>query len=142
MSAFRSAVEAKDLEAMEAALAPDVAFRSPVVFKPYHGREAVVHLLRNVVEVFEDFRYVDQLAGESTEGLVFRASVGAKEVEGWDYLTVGDDGLVTELVVMLRPLSGAIAMAEAMGARLAEDPVPAATPATAAATDAATAGPA
>jgi hypothetical protein len=125
VSAFRSAVEAKDLEAMEAALAPDVTFRSPVVFKPYRGREAVMHLLRNVVEVFEDFRYVDQLAGENTEGLVFRARAGEKEVEGWDYLTVGDDGLVTELVVMVRPLSGAIALAEAMGARLAEDPAPA-----------------
>ena len=114
---------------MEAALAPDVAFRSPVVFNAYQGRDSVMHLLRNVVEVFEDFRYVDQLAGESTEGLVFRASVGEKEVEGWDYLTIGDDGLVTELVVMVRPLSGAIALAEAMGARLEQDPVPA-TPAT------------
>ncbi len=125
MSAFRSAVESKDLEAMEAALAPDVAFRSPVVFKPYEGRDAVMHLLRNVVEVFEDFRYTDQLAGQGTEGLVFRARVGQKEVEGWDYLTLDGEGLVTELVVMVRPLSGAIALAEAMGARIAQDPAPA-----------------
>ncbi len=125
MSAFRSAVESKDLEAMEAALAPDVAFRSPVVFKPYEGRDAVMHLLRNVVEVFEDFRYTDQLAGQGTEGLVFRARVGQKELEGWDYLTLDGEGLVAELVVMVRPLSGAIALAEAMGGRIAQDPVPA-----------------
>ena len=47
-----------------AALAPDVVFRSPIVFKPYEGREAVATVLAAVVEVFEDFRYVAELEGE------------------------------------------------------------------------------
>jgi ketosteroid isomerase-like protein len=44
-SAFRAAVEAKDLDAMRGALHPDVTFRSPVVYKPYEGRDAVMVLL-------------------------------------------------------------------------------------------------
>ena len=39
-------------------------------------------------------------------------------VEGLDHLTLDADGLVTQLVVMVRPLSGLIALAEAMAERL------------------------
>jgi SnoaL-like domain len=118
VNAFRAAVEAKDLSAMEAALHPDVVFRSPAVFTPYEGREAVMHLLGTVVQVFEDFEYTDELEGEGTHALVFRARVGDKELQGLDHMTLDGDGLVTELVVMVRPLSGLIALAEQMAARL------------------------
>src|SRR4051812_14580951 len=116
---FRQAVEAKDVEAMAAALHPDVTFSSPAVFRPYERRDTVMMLLRHVVEVFEDFRYTDELHGDSTHGLVFAARVGDKELRGWDSLPRDADGLVTQLTVMIRPLSGLIAVAEAMSARLA-----------------------
>jgi hypothetical protein len=77
-----------------------------------------MHVLRHVLQVFEEFRYVDELHGEGTHGLVFEARVGEKQLQGWDYMTLDADGLVTELVVMIRPLSGLIAVAEAMSARL------------------------
>lgn len=118
MLEFRAAVENRDLARMEAALAPDVVFRSPAVFKPYEGREAVMHLLGTVVEVFEDFEYTDELVGDLTHALVFRARVGERMVEGLDHLTLDADGLITELVVMVRPLSGLMALAEAMAERL------------------------
>lgn len=119
MRAFREAVEAGDIERGIGLLADDVTFRSPAVFTPYEGKEAVSQILRNVFEVFEDFRYVDELEGEATSGLVFRARVGDKELEGWDYLRTGDDGKIAEFTVMVRPASGLIALSEAMGARLA-----------------------
>ena len=120
-AAFRAAVETGDLPAALALLHPQVEFRSPAVHAPYVGAEPVGRLLGHVTQVFEDFRYVDELAGDGTHGLVFRARVGKREVEGWDYLTVDDVGLITTFVVMVRPLSGLIALAEAMGARLAAD---------------------
>ena len=120
---FRTAVERRDLDAMAAALHPDVVFHSPAVFKPYEGREATIGLLRHVLEVFEDFRYLDELTGDGggSHGLVFAARVGDKTLEGWDYLKLDADGLITELTVMVRPLSGLIALAQAMGERLAAD---------------------
>jgi SnoaL-like domain len=118
---FRTAVERRDLDAMAAALHPDVVFHSPVVFKPYEGREATIGLLGHVLEVFEDFRYVDELSGDETHGLVFAARVGDRTLEGWDYLKLDADGLITELTVMVRPLSGLIALAQAMGERLAAE---------------------
>lgn len=118
--AFRSAVENADLEAVEAALHPDVVFRSPAVFKAYEGREATIELLRNVLEVFEDFRYIEELSNRdgTGHGLVFEARVGDKHLQGWDYLRVDEDGLITELTVMVRPLSGLMALAQAMAERL------------------------
>ena len=106
---------------MAAALHPDVVFHSPAVFKPYEGREATMRLLRHVLDVLEDFRYLDELSGDGSHGLVFAARVGDKTLEGWDYLKLDGDGLITELTVMIRPLSGLIAVAQAMGERLAAD---------------------
>lgn len=117
-SAFRAAVEAADPERIAAALAPDVEFRSPVVHRPYQGRDTVVALLKVVVSVFEDFRYVDELSDGDLELLRFLARVGDRDLEGVDLLRWNGDGLVAELVVMIRPLSGLIATRDAMAARL------------------------
>jgi len=117
--AFRAAVEGRDIQAMSALLAPDVLFKSPVAFKPYRGQSDVTEVLRNVLEVFEDFAYVDELAGDDTHALVFTAKVGGRGVEGLDHLRFDEDGLIAEFTVMVRPLSGCIALAEAMGPRVA-----------------------
>jgi SnoaL-like domain len=115
---FRQAVEARDVDAMVAALAEDVVFRSPVVFKPYEGRAAVGMILAAVFETFEDFRYVDELHGEDIHALVFSARVGDRALDGIDLLRFDDAGLIREFTVMIRPLSGLTALAEAMRARL------------------------
>lgn len=121
---FRAAVEADDWGAVTALLHPDVRFRSPAVFKPYDGRDACLHLLRHVTQVFDNFRYIDLLSGTRTTGLVFRASVDGKDLDGWDYLTLDEQGLITDFMVMVRPLTGLIALAQAMSVRLENDPVP------------------
>ena len=115
---FRAAVENRDPEAMTALMAPDISFFSPVAFKPFAGREAVSELFWNLFDVFEDFEYTDELEGEGTHALIFRASVNGKRLEGLDHLQIGEDGLVHTFTVMLRPLSALIAMGEAMGPRV------------------------
>ncbi|HWH44186.1 MAG TPA: nuclear transport factor 2 family protein [Thermoleophilaceae bacterium] len=118
MHAFREAVEAKDHGRMVALLAEDVTFRSPVVHKPYEGREALSVLLAAIMQVLEDFRYEREIASGDDTVLVFRARVGDREVEGVDIIHAGDDGLIDEFCVMLRPMSGLLAAAEAMKAQL------------------------
>ena len=116
---FRAAVESRDIQAMSALLSPDVVFLSPVAFKPFTGRADVTEVLGHVMEVFDDFVYLDELAGAGTHALVFSATVGGKAVQGLDHLRFDEDGLIREFTVMVRPLSGVIALAEAMGPRVA-----------------------
>lgn len=123
---FRLAVEAKDLEAGLALLHDEVVFRSPAVHHPYRGKADVAHLLRHAAETLEGLTYVDELHGEHSVGLVFTARTGDRDVEGLDHLTLDEDGRITTFRVMIRPLSGLIAVAQAMGARLEADPVPSA----------------
>jgi hypothetical protein len=118
--AFRAAVEARDAGAMEAALAPGVVFHSPAVFHPYTGRETVAGLLRLVMDTFEDFAYTDELRGAdgTIEALVFRARVGERAVEGLDLLRFDAEGLIADFTVMIRPLSGLVALAQALGPKV------------------------
>jgi hypothetical protein len=116
---FRAAIEARDLDAALATLADDVVFHSPAVFHPYAGAETVGALLRLVFETFEDFRYTDELANpDGTHALIFRARVGEREVEGLDLLRDGADGRVADFTVMIRPLSGLVALAQALGPKV------------------------
>jgi hypothetical protein len=121
MHPFRAAIEAGDLDAAVALLSDDVVFRSPIVFKPYTGRAAVGALLAAVSQVFEDFSYLREIGAPDApdHALVFQARVGDKQIEGCDFLHVDESGSIDELVVMVRPLSGALALAEAMQAQLA-----------------------
>ncbi|UYM05317.1 nuclear transport factor 2 family protein [Solicola gregarius] len=124
MHPFRVAIEARDLDALTGLLSDDVEFRSPAVFRPYQGREAVMTVLRAAIRVFDDFRYVREIgAPESPEhALVFTARVGDRDVEGCDFVRLDEQGRVDELVVMVRPMSGLIALASAMGAELGGPP--------------------
>ena len=117
---FRAAAESKDFSAIDELFAEDVVFRSPVVFKPYRGRDAVAMLLAAVAQVFEDFRYTDQVETGDTAVLAFSARVGDRELDGIDLLRFDDTGAVSELAVYVRPLSGANALAAAMQRMLAE----------------------
>jgi len=118
--AFRRAAESKDFSAIDEIFAEDVTFRSPVVYKPYEGREAVAGLLGAVVQVFEDFRYTDQVETGDAAALAFSARVGERELDGIDLLRFDEEGKVRELSVYVRPMSGVTALAEAMGRKLAE----------------------
>ncbi|MGX6606863.1 nuclear transport factor 2 family protein [Micromonosporaceae bacterium Da 78-11] len=120
MNAFRAAIEARDIDAAIALLADDVVFHSPVVFTPYRGRAVVGVILRAVIEVFEDFRYVREIGAPdgADHALVFQARVGDRQLEGIDLLHVGADGSIDELTVMIRPMQGVLALAEVMKARL------------------------
>ncbi len=95
---------------------PDVVFSSPVVFRPYQGREALGVILGAVMRVFEDFRYEREIGAEGAEdhALVFKARVGDRELHGCDFIHTGPDGLIDEFTVMVRPRSALLALAEAM----------------------------
>jgi SnoaL-like domain len=117
---FRAAVETWDIDAVSELLAPDVVFHSPATFHPFVGRETVTQLLGLVAQTFEDFRYTDELHTDAAHVLVFRAAIGGRELEGVDLLRLDEGGLIADFTVMLRPISGLLPFAQAMGEKVAQ----------------------
>ena len=115
---FRVAAESKDVELMTATLREDVVLHSPILFRGFEGREIVGQVLTHVAATLEDLTYVDELTGEGSVCLRFKAKVGDRELEGIDYLQLDGDGKVVDLTVFMRPLSAITAFNEQMKLRL------------------------
>ena len=115
---FGRAIEAGDEDAALATFADDIVFRSPAVYRPYEGREAVEAVLRVVARVFENFRYTREWRDGRTTILFFEASVGDRDLQGVDILEDNEDGKVVSLTVLVRPLSGLQALSGAVAARM------------------------
>lgn len=116
--AFRHAVEAGDVEGAMGLLRDDVVLHSPIAFRPFEGRDQVEAVLRLVIDTFEDFRYVEEVADGPTAVLMFETRVGDRQVQGIDHVHTDADGRIDQFTVMVRPLSAAIALAEAMGPKV------------------------
>jgi len=115
---FRVAAESKDIELMTETLREDVVLHSPILFRGFEGRDVVGQVLTHVAATLEGLTYVDELIGENSVCLRFKARVGDRELEGIDFLELDDDGKVIELTVFMRPLSAINAFNEQMKARL------------------------
>ena len=115
---FRLAAEAKDVELMTETLREDVVLHSPILFRGFEGRDVVGQVLTHVAATLEGLTYVDELTGESSVCLRFKAKVGDRELEGIDFLELDDEGKVAELTVFMRPLSAITAFNEQMKVRL------------------------
>ncbi len=117
--AFRSAVEARDIDAMVETLSPDVTFYSPMAHKPFEGRATVGKVLEAILGTFEDFSYTNEFENpDGTHALIFRARVGDTQLQGLDLVRLGGDGLIEEFTVMIRPASGLMAVGQAMAPKV------------------------
>jgi hypothetical protein len=105
---FRAAIEIHDLDRLIALFREDAVLHSPITFQPFEGKAAIRRLLAIIFEVFEDFRYTDELdaADGMTKVLVFRTKVKSRDVEGIDMVRFDEAGMIRDLTVMVRPRSG------------------------------------
>jgi hypothetical protein len=119
--AFRKAVESRSIDEMMAPFAEDAVLHSPITFKPFEGRAAIRILLGILIEVFQDFRYTDELASddEGTKALVFRARVRDRDLEGIDLIRFDEAGRIVDFTVFIRPRSAIEVLLEEVAPRLA-----------------------
>jgi hypothetical protein len=115
---FRQAVEARDLTLMRDALAEDVVFHSPVLFRPFEGRDAALHVLETVVSLLSDFEYLAEAYDDNVVALHFKAKFGDREIEGIDLVELDGDGRASGLTVFMRPMTAVTEFSRAMAERL------------------------
>lgn len=106
-----------DLADLENIVADDAVFRSPVANSPYPGKQVVCIVLRGAMTVFRNFVYHRELFDdENSVCLEFSATVGDKQLKGIDLVKFDASGKIAEFEVMVRPLTGVMALGEAMKA--------------------------
>ena len=116
---LRAAMEARDLQAVVDAFAPDAVLRSPFTSRlAFTGRDQIAAVTKVVMDVFTDWRYTDEVRGDGRAVLVARARVGGEDIEMTEYLRLRPDGKVGELTVFFRPLPATAAALRLIGAGL------------------------
>lgn len=114
-------LESRDMGILNDLLADDVVFRSPVAYSPYPGKQVVIFILTNVIQIFENFTYHREFYTEDEQSVVleFSANVGEKKLKGIDMIRFNEQGKIVDFEVMIRPKSGLEALAAQMGQRMA-----------------------
>lgn len=114
-------VRANDSSGLDALLAEDVVFISPVVHTPQHGKALARRYLGAALLVLFNpgFRYVREIIGDSDAMLEFETEIDGVAVNGVDIIHWNAEGQITEFKVMVRPLKAITVIHERMGAMLA-----------------------
>jgi hypothetical protein len=110
-------VAERDAPGLDALLADEAVFHSPVVHTPQLGKAITQKYLAAAFQVFfnESFRYVRELQGDRDAVLEFEVKLDGLTVNGVDMIKWNDAGKVTEFKVMLRPLKAVNLIHQKMG---------------------------
>ena len=124
---LRVAWEARDPDAVASCFTPDGQFHSPVIGDTlsFRGRSAIAELMRVVLNATSGTVFTDELREAGRVVLDFRTEFRGRPIRGLIRLDLASDGQVRELWTFVRPLTGAVAVAAAMGPGMArrEHPV-------------------
>ena len=116
---LRAAMEAGDHAAVVALFADDVVLHSPILQTRFEGREALSDLYAGIMEGFTDYRYTDEYQSGDAHVLSFAGTVRGRPLQGIDIVRVDEAGQITDMTVMIRPLSGLIAFLVGVGPHIA-----------------------
>jgi hypothetical protein len=120
LDAWHQVVEERNAAGLDALLADEVVFYSPVVYTPQVGKPITALYLAAALHVFgnDTFRYVREVRGEHDAVLEFLVEIDGVSVNGVDMIRWNDVGRITEFKVMLRPLKAVNLIHEKMAALL------------------------
>jgi hypothetical protein len=115
---LRVAFEARDHDAIVAALSRDVVLWSPIFDVPLTGIDEASDLFASVLDALWPVTYVDEIPGDP-HILHFTAEVRGKPLEGVDLLRFDQQGKVKEITVLFRPFPAIAAFLSETGPKLA-----------------------
>ena len=121
LARWHAVLAARDAAALPGLVAEDAAFRSPAVFRPAEGRDAVVGYLTAAMRVLgtDAFGYHRTWRNDTGAILEFTTELDGREVHGVDMIEWNDAGLIQRFDVMVRPQSALTKVIEQMAAELA-----------------------
>src|SRR5580698_8087963 len=96
----------RDVRGLDAFLAEDAVFYSPIVHTPQVGKAITKKYLAAALQVLgnAEFRYVGEWVGETSGVLEFMTVLDGIEVNGVDLVSWNAEGKITGFKVMVRPL--------------------------------------
>lgn len=120
LAAWHRLIERADPEGLDALLADDVVFHSPIVHTPQVGKTVTTLYLMAAFRVFfnDTFHYVREVVGAGDAVLEFEVEIDGVYVNGVDMITWNDEGRIVAFKVMLRPLQAVHLIHEKMAAML------------------------
>ncbi len=125
LDSWHQLIRDKNLNGIGDLLADAVVFHSPVVHKPVTGKQMVTFYLTAAFYTFlnDEFKYVRELADDSTAILEFTTTIDGIFINGVDMIRWDADGKITDFKVMIRPLKAVNLIHEKMGALLSGENV-------------------
>ena len=120
LSTWHALVQSRNAKGLDALLADDVVFHSPVVHTPQVGKAVTTQYLAAAFRVFfnESFEYVREVAGPSDAVLEFQVEIDGIVVNGVDMLKWDADGRIVDFKVLIRPLKAINLVHQKMAAML------------------------
>lgn len=106
VKAWHEVVEGQDMSKLDALLAEDAVFYSPVVHTPQAGKDLVKLYLMAAAQVLggEGFRYVREVVSGNDAVLEFETELEGIHINGVDMIRCDDSGKIVDFKVMIRPL--------------------------------------
>ena len=105
-----------DLNKLDAILADDAVFSSPVVFNPMKGKEITKMYLYAAGQSFnmDKFKYTREIHDEMHSVLEFETYIDEISVNGVDMIEWNEDGKIKDFKVMIRPFKAVQKVQEKM----------------------------
>lgn len=120
LEGWHRVVRERDPDGLDALLASEVVFHSPVVHTPQRGKTLTSMYLGAAVLVLGNpsFRYVREIVGETDAALEFVVEVDGIEINGIDLIRWNADDRIVDFKVMVRPLKAINLLHQKMAALL------------------------
>jgi hypothetical protein len=106
IAAWHALVQAKNPAQLDALLADEVVFHSPVVHTPQRGIDLTRQYLTAAMHVLsgDGFRYTREIVGDRDAMLEFETRIDGILINGVDLIHWNDAGKIDDFKVMVRPL--------------------------------------
>jgi len=123
LAAWHELLKTRNAKGLDAILADNAVFHSPVVHSPQVGKAITAQYLSAAFHVFgnDSFRYVREVSGPRDAVLEFQVEIDGIGVNGVDMLKWNDQGNIVEFKVMIRPLKAINLIHQKMAAMLQDN---------------------